>query len=203
MASIINSPADVVNLALVRIGSKWLIGNIYDGSEPAQLAIAIYGQTRDEMLRKLTPGFAQRELPLALLKQAPDGGYVANPWTTAFPQLPWTYEYAYPADMLILGSLRTTPLFIPNFDPQPNNWSIANDSALETPAKVILTDVSGAVATYTAQVTNPQVWEPDFIEAFAAELGRRLAPALVGLEQAKAEVADGQSEMMLDKSAQG
>lgn len=203
MASIINSPADVVNLALVRIGSKWLIGNIYDGSEPAQLAIAIYGQTRDEMLRKLTPGFAQRELPLALLKQAPDGGYVANPWSTQYPQLPWTFQYAYPDDCLILGSIRSTPLFIPNYDPQPNTFAIANDSSVTPQVKVVLTDVAGAVGTYTAQVTDPTLWESDFIEAFAAELGRRLAPALVGLEQAKAEVADGQSEMAADRASQG
>lgn len=203
MASVIDSPADLVNLALVRIGYKWLIGNIYDGSEPAQLALAVYGQTRDELLRKLTPGFAQREIALTLLKQAPDGGYVANPWSTDFPQLPWTYEYAYNPDMIVVGSVRATPLFIPNFDPQPNNFAIANDNALDVPAKVILCDVPGAVATYTAQVTNPQLWEPQFIETLADELAKNLAPALAGMDAAKLAMAREPSEAAADKMMQG
>lgn len=202
MASIVNSPADIVNLALVRIGVKWLIGSIYDGSEPAQLAIAIYSQTRDEMLRKIQPGFAQREVALALLKSAPTDGYL-NGWTTDFPQLPWQFEYAYPDDMLALGSVRPTPIFIPNYDPQPNSTAIANDNSLTPPAKVILTDVAGAIATYTAQVTDPTLWEASFIEALAAELARRLAPALAGMDAAKMEAQDGQIESGADKSMQG
>lgn len=202
MAGTISDPADVINLALVRIGVKWLIGHIYDGSEPAQLALAIYGQTRDELLRKLTPGFAQREVSLTVLKSAPAEGYL-NGWTTEFPQLPWAFQYAYPGDALIVGSIRATPIFIPNYDPQPNSFAIANDNSLDTPAKVILTDVPGAIATYTAQVTDPLIWEANFIEALAAELARRLAPALVGMEPAKMEAQDGQVESGADKSIQG
>jgi hypothetical protein len=72
-----------------------------------------------------------------------------------------------------------------DFDPQPIVHTIANDNALDPPQKVILCNAPNGILTHTGQVTGPTTWEADFVEAFAASLGRRLAPALVGMEAAK------------------
>lgn len=193
MAGSIRTPEDVINIALVDIGYKRLIGSVYDGSEASNLALNIYSETRDEMLRAEDWGFAERDLGLTLLKTAPVGGYFPpTTWSNAYPILPWIYEYAYPADMLKLRSLRPSPFFLFDFDPKPVTWRIANDSALAQ--KVILTNLAGAIAVYTGQVTNPQLWEPGFIEALSDTLGKRLAPALADLNAEKMEAAEEEVE---------
>ena len=76
MTTSVNSPADVVNLSLGRIGYKLRVGSLYDGSPASKAALDIYGQTRDEQLRLADWGFAQGEVQLTLQKVAPVGGYV-------------------------------------------------------------------------------------------------------------------------------
>lgn len=191
MVASVQSPADVVNVALVRIGFKQRIGNLYDGSEASVQALDVYAQTRDEVLRQFDWGFAERNVGLTLLKQAPPGGYTPPTyWSPIYPPLPWMFEYAYPADCLKVRAVKPTPIFIPEFDPQPYVFSVDNDSSLAPPAKVILCNVPLAILAYTGQVTDPTNWEPDFVETLSAALGRRLAAVLVGLENAKAEVPD-------------
>lgn len=188
MSISVHSPEDIVNIALADIGYKMRITNMFDGSLAANLALNIYSETRDEVLRSQDWGFAERDIHLALLKTAPVGGYIPpTVWTTAYPILPWIYEYAYPPDMLKLRSLRPSPFFLFDFDPKPVTWRIADDSDLAQ--KVILTNLSGAIAVCTGQITDPQLWEPGFIEALTDTLGKRLAPALATLDVAKMETA--------------
>lgn len=198
MALVLRNPADVVNAALDRIGYKKNVGSLYDGSEQAAAALAIYGQTRDDMLRNFDWGFAERDLQLTLLKTAPVLGYsAARPWDSATdPIPPWIYEYEYPDkpggtpnDMLKLRSLRAVTV-IPEYDPQAIVWRIANDNSYTPARKVILTNLENAIAVYTAQVTDPTQWEPGFTEALITQLGRRLGPVLVGLDAAKLEAQD-------------
>lgn len=190
MALVLTSPSDYVNAALGRIGYQKRIGNIYEGSRAAAASLDIYGQTRDELLRKFEWGFAERNLTLTLLKTAPVGGYGTTAWSTTYPILPWIYEYGYPDDCLKIRSLRTTPAIIPQYDPSAVPFRIANDNAYSPAKKVILTNLESAIAVYTGQVTDMTTWEPDFAEALIAELGRRLAPALSSLEAEKAEAQD-------------
>lgn len=204
MPASVTSPADVVNLALQRIGYKGRVGNLYDGSTAANDALDIYGQTRDELLRQDGWGFNQRDQALTLLKQAPASYIPPTAWDPAqYPPPPWLFEYLYPPDCLKVRAVRSIPLFIPNFDPQPNLWSIANDNAYAPPKKVILCNVAFAVLIYSGQVLDPASWEADFVEAFAAALGRRLAPALVSMEMAKLMVADEQASKTLAEMEQG
>lgn len=200
----ITSPADAVNLALRRIGYKGRVGNLFEGSAAAKDALDIYAQTRDELLRKGDWGFAERNLNMALLKSAPVGGYIPpNVWTPAFPPLPWRFEYAYPGDCLDVRAIKAEALFVIDFDPQPVTFTIANDNTFAPPQKVILCNVPNAILTYTGQVTDPTTWEADFVEAFSAALGRRLAPALVGMEAAKLIVSDEQASSSVAQSVQG
>lgn len=204
MPSSIQSPEDVVNLALARIGFKGRIGSIFEGSAAAKKALDIYAQTRDELLRQFDWGFAERNLDLTLLKTAPAGGYIPPiTWNSTYPPLPWFFEYAYPLDCLKVRAVKATPIFIPEFDPQPNVFSVENDNALTPSAKVILCNIPGAVLTYTGQITDPTAWEADFAEALAASLGRRLAPTLANADIAKAEASDEISSTAEAESEQG
>lgn len=206
MANVLNSPADVVNAALVRIGYALFIGNLYDGSKAAQKALSIYGQTRDDLLRGNDWGFAQREVSLTILKTAPAGGYIPGitTWDPAsYPQLGFRFEYAWPDDCLKVRALRPTPLFLPNFDPSPNVFSIANDNTYTPGQRVILTDLENAVAVYTGQITNPLVMPPDFIESLIETLGERLATGLTSDTLAQQEAAESRNTTQLATMEQG
>jgi hypothetical protein len=199
----VQSPEDLVNLTLSRIGYALRIGSIYEGSKAAKLALTCYSQTRDEVLRSQDWGFAGRDVVLTLQKQAPPGGYGGTPWTSAYPMLPWLFQYNYPNDALKIRAVKNTPVFIPDFDPQYNTFGMENDNTYNPPQRVILCNVPNAICLYTGQITNPIDWEPDFIEAFAAALGRRLAPVLMGLEATKLAAADEQQEAAQGMMQQG
>lgn len=203
MTASIQTPADLVNLALQRIGYAGRIANLYDGSKAAQDALDVYAQTRDEMLRGRDWPFASRTDALTLLKTAPAGGYGVSGWTSAYPAIPWLFEYAYPDDALEIRLLKAVPLFVPNFDPQPNNFSIANDKAFSPPRRVVLSNIASAVAIYTARVTDPSSWPVDFVEAFAASLGKTLAPALANPEMTKLAAVEEQSSTAQAETQQG
>jgi len=204
MTSSVTSPADVINVALRRIGYKLRVGNLYEGSFAAKQALDIYAQTRDEILRQDDWGFAERNINMTLLKQAPVNGYIPPvTWTPVYPALPWLFEYVYPDDCLKVRAVKSVPLFIPNFDPQPNVFSVENDNALAPPAKVVLCNVPNPVMVYTGQITDPSTWEADFVEALCAALGRRLAPVLVGLDVAKMEASDEGASTAMAEAEEG
>lgn len=191
MATVITSPADIVNIALAGIGRKERIGSIMDGSAAAKAALDIYSQTRDEMMRTVDYGFCESNVNLALLKTARmDGYFPPNQWDgTQNPPVPWLFSYTYPADCLKVRSIKPQPLFVMNYLPQPVVFRIENDNYYTPSRKVILCNIESAQAVITRQVTDPTVWEPDFVEAFAAELGRRLAPSLATFDAAKFDAA--------------
>lgn len=200
----IQSPADVVNLALRRIGYKLRVGNLYDGSKASGIALDIYAQTRDQLLRQNDWGFAERNVQPTLLKQAPPAYVPMTPWDPATcPPIPYLFEYAYPDDCLKVRALKPVPVLVPSFDPQPNVYSIANDNAYTPARKVILCYVPQAMLVYTGQVTDPATWESDFLETLAASLGRRLAPSLVNMDVAKLEAADEAASMRVAEMEQG
>jgi hypothetical protein len=198
MAASLNSPSDIVNAALVRIGWKQRVGSLYDGSIASRHALDVYGQTRDELLRMVNPDFAQRNAALTLLKSAPaDGGYIpgVTPWDpTIYPPVNWLFEYTYPADCLKVRCVKVPPLLWPNADPEDNPFSIDNDSYYNPPQRVILCNVRNALLVYTGRVTDPTSFDVSFLEAFIAELGVRLAPALTGLDTTKLAGAEAQAE---------
>jgi hypothetical protein len=204
MTSTITSPEDIVNLSLSRIGFKGRIGSLYEGSFAAKKALDVYGQTRDEIIHNGQYEFAERIIAGTLVKQAPMGGYITNPWNPATnPDLPWLYSYAYPTDAIKIRSIRATPLFVPAFDPQHNIFSLGNDTGGSTPQRIILCNVPNALITYAGRVTDVTQWSPDFTEALAAALGRRLAPSLIGLEAAKLALSDEQMEIQISDQNEG
>lgn len=205
MATSLSSATDVVNASLTRIGWKRPIGNLHDGSDAAQMALQIYGQTRDALLRDGSWGFAQREIILTAIKTAP-ASYVpgVTPWDPSlYPQIGARFEYAYPTDALKIRSVRPVPIFVPNYDPRPWSFSIANDNYYTPARRVILTNLENAIAVYTGRVADPTSWQVDFTEALVEALGERLAPALTTLDMAKAEAAESRGDKAMAQMEQG
>lgn len=205
MSLVLTSPEDVINDALVRIGRKQRIGSIQEGSESAKVALDIYGQTRDEMLRDGDWGFVERNITIAATKQAPTGGYATQDWDPSTnPPIPWWFQYTYPSDCLKVRSIKVQPIFLPNFDPQPIAFKIANDNGYSPARKVILCNVGpSALMVYAAQIIDPSTWEASFTEALCAALARRLAPALANLQTEQAEATDEQVEAAAANMTQG
>ena len=203
MATVIVSPADVVNLALAGIGRRDRIGSIYEGSAGAKAALDLYSQTRDEMLRSVDYGFAERNVNMELLKSANAGGYFPpNQWNgTVNPPPGYLFSYAYPDDCLKVRAIKSQPLFTLDYDPQPVVFKIENDNYFTPSRKVILCNIESAQMVYTAQITDPTRWEADFVAAFAAELGRRLAPTLANMDAAKfAAAVAGQATAVAERT---
>lgn len=169
MAASVNSPADVVNLALAGIGFKKRVGQLYEGSEAAKIALTVYSQTRDAVLRSSDWGFAER--------------FVASSATGGAAPPPWTQELQYPQDCLRVRDLFTPAYLADINNPLPVLWTIGNDGGLAS--RVIWTRVVAATICYTGQVTNPALWDPLFVSLFAVELGKQLASSLVNMEAIK------------------
>ncbi len=176
MSTVITSVEDVCNLALSILGYPQRIGDIYEGSKPSKLALDLYGQTRDEVLRSSYWGFARRETMLALVKGAPPPG---QPWNaTEYAQVPWQFEYEYPTDCIRLLYVMPSIVNFPVYDPQPQLFEVGNDPNINPPMKVIFTNLSQPVAVYTGQVTDMSLWEPLFTSTLASALAGKFAAAL-------------------------
>src|SRR5690348_7053651 len=196
MAAVFTSPETVCNAALVRIGwSGGFVENMYDGTRQANACLAIYGQTRDSILRTFEWGFAEVNTPLTLLKTAPVFGYslpsTTSSWTSSYPMLPWLYEYQYPSNCVKIRSLRPQNPVLYVFDPAPNTFRIADDTTITTSnKKVILTNLANAYAVYTGQVTDPTLWDDGFTDTMVAALASQLGTLLTGPQQKVVEMQD-------------
>ncbi len=178
------SVENLVNMAASAIGYPKQIGDIYEGSPLAKVALAVYGQTRDELMEFGDWPFAQREVAAAAV-------------AGQTPPSPWANEYQYPSDCLRLLYVRPGPLTggTRNNDPQPVLFQIWNDNRPATPVQAILSDQSSAILMYVGRVTDPGTWTPAFIKAFVAALAEKFAfsPLLqkdIQLASARAQMAE-------------
>jgi hypothetical protein len=201
MVASLQSPADIVNATLTRLGYKDRVGSLYEGSKASKKALDIYAQTRDQLLREGEWPFARGDVNGSLIKSAPAGGYFATAWNpSTYPPLPWLFEYTYVSDAIEIRAVRPSEILVPNFAPRPHLFAIANDGG----QRVILSNVANAVITYVRQVTDPTQMPPDFIEAFCAALARRLAIVLTqSADAVKIEAQDEQFETAVAGKQQG
>ena len=188
MTTSITTPEGIINLSLGRIKYPYRIGSIFEGSKASKAALDIYGQTRDDLFRTADWPFARRDAQLALINEAPVGGYVPpTTWNpTDYPPLPWRFQYTYPSDSLRVRSVRPVDVFLVNYDPREHRFTVTNDDSVSPAQKTLLTNVGPiVVATYSGRLTDPTTFDADFTEAFAEALARRLAPLLSDMEAAK------------------
>lgn len=192
----LTSPADVANVAFVRMGLKMRVGSLFDGSDHASAMLDVYGQTRDDMLRENDYDFAMASVVLTLLKTVAAPDYVVpHQWNPAtMPPLGWAFEYQWPSDALKIRSIQPVPVFV--FDPDPQNYAFSeyNDNLYSPAQRVLLTDAQNAVAFYTRRVTDPTTWDVAFTDALAARLAALLGPALVGPDSNRTTLPQAQGE---------
>jgi hypothetical protein len=193
------SEVSICNRALAAISSRSTISSLTESSEAARQCNLIYADTRDEVLQMASWNFAQRTALLALLKSAPgtpsNASSTATQWSADFPAPPWLYEYAYPDQCLqmrtIIQQLPNTYIGVP-FTSNPSAgvypyiigpgafFESATDLIDGTPTNVLLTNQYLAIGRYTAQITNPLLFGPQFVEALVQALAAKLAMALTG-----------------------
>lgn len=160
----VQSAADVVNLALVKIGHPNRVGSLYDGSKAAKAALSIYAQTRDEVLRQKDWPFASRTVALTASGQSPVAGF--------------TNIYVWPSDCIRLKGIQPATVPSADYDPQPILFAVYNDQRTSPPTKSILTTISSAWAVYVGQITDMTTWEPLFVAAVVDRLAEKLLPLL-------------------------
>lgn len=178
-----SSVEQIINHALDRAGYPEYIGNIYEGTKQARVALDIYGQTRDQLLRQTDWGFAEKIAAAALSGSAAPA--------------PWSVEYTYPADCLRLRNVFNAVYLADKNNPLPVLYTVANAGSA---GKVILCNAAAATLVYTLQVVDPTKWEPLFVENLVLALAERLAPALALLEAGKAVI---EAEKTIVPLAQG
>src|ERR1700722_8040353 len=103
------SAADLCNRALDAIGVNGWIGDIEEGTEPAQAMLRVYGHFLRQLLRKCHWNFARRQAPLNLLQDATGQTTqyqtqnnlpgTVGPGPVGMP--PWIYEYSWPIDAVL------------------------------------------------------------------------------------------------------
>lgn len=201
------SEIDVANRALQAIGTRTTIAGLNENSPEARQCSMSIDALREEILRMAPWNCATNFNTLALICAAP--GTPENPtaggtqWSKGTPPPPWAYEYAYPVDCLrplwivpqfTTGSAQGVPITTAITGGAPQFWNgppvrfkVAIDQILEgvpnqlgTDQRVILTNQGGAILSYIKKVTNPDVMDPQFLQAWVAGLAGRLAFALTG-----------------------
>jgi hypothetical protein len=187
----------LVNMALAEIGAQASVSSINpsDGSAEGNVASLFYQPKIDDLHRSAHWNFARFQAPLTLLKAAQ--GTPENPTgtTTLIPPQPWTYSYAYPSDCLkaryVLPTLSVSGYGGVPFTTADNNatpvygqniavrFAVAVDTdALGNKVRVIMTNISQAQLVYTCRITDPNLWDPSFIQAATSYLGAWFVNAL-------------------------
>lgn len=178
---------DICNRALAEVGARSTITSLSDPSPEAVNCAIQYTTLRQQLLRAAPWGFGRKTAPLSLL-----GSLTDVPPAAPYP---WMYKYAYPADCLKVryilwmppeatnpAPLVGEPLFAsPWMMPSRNNrFLVANDDTVGPQRRVILSNVQNALAVYTLDVTNPDLWDPLFDNALVMLLANKLIIPLSG-----------------------
>lgn len=160
----------ICNEALDLVGYKRHIGSVWEGTVAATIALNVWGSTRDSLLEAMSPEWAIKDSVLTLLKSAPADQYQSIAWTSAYPPLPWLYEYEYPTDCLRPLQIKARQLSLPVWRPRPVVFRLANDAA--TGARVLVANEPAAILTYTSVVKDPNIWTDTFITAMVQALAQ-------------------------------
>jgi hypothetical protein len=203
------SEVDVANRALALVGTRSQIASLDENSNEARSVKLVFHAQRDELLRMAPWNCATNFTPLALLAAAPgtpeNPTAGADVWMKGVPPPPWSYEYAYPNDCL--RPIYVVPQFTTGFtsgvpittavtggapafwNGPPVRFKVGIDqinivtgkpSTDGVDQRVILTNQEQAILAYIKRVTNPDVWDDLFTNAFVNTLASRLVISLTG-----------------------
>lgn len=157
--------ARICNLALVAIGHSQLIDALDDDSPEAEVANAVYAQSRDAILERVPWKFATLRATLADLGATAvrDG---------------WAYAYSLPSDCIAPRALTVAGTPAPGPEDRipfelEADASSASRGAVD--GMVLLTDLDEAELVYTARVETPALFSPLFIDCLKWSLAAQFA----------------------------
>lgn len=150
------SQIDICNLALTHISKKKISSLDETESEEARRLQVIWHPTRLSVLREYPWNFAMRIEELSKL---------ANESTYG-----WLFAYQYPSDCV-----RALKLMGPGIKNQ-QPYRVLQTS--QGNSKMIASNIDGAHLEYTANVLDPMLFDPLFVEALAYKLAATLAVVL-------------------------
>lgn len=156
------SEVQICNLALARIGQSVLISSMDEASPAASVCNLFYSTCRDRILEAYPWRFATKYVTLQDIGTPPTN---------------WAYRYRYPNDCLsarCIVSPGARNLTIENRIP----YAITEDSAGN--GRAICCDISPAELEYTAQITMPSIFSPEFSNALAWLLASDICLPLTG-----------------------
>lgn len=209
------SVASICNQALVSAGARSQINSIDDNTVTARTCKLFYDDTRDELLREAQWGFADKFVTLGLVAYLPgapgypsDTGSNANQvWLPTYPAPGWLFQYAYPDDcvkanfVIPQGSWGAWLAQAQQVGPWQAFQSLAVPFKLSSSngKTVINTNAQQAIASYTERVTNPALYPPDFVTAFAGRLAFKLVIPLSG-DKVLAGLANSKADDLVQKA---
>jgi hypothetical protein len=184
------------NQALDLVGYTRHIGNIYEGTKAARIALDIWSETRDALLQTMRPDWARQDIRLTLNKSAPAivngmADYTGVTWTDgAHPALPWLYEYAYPTNCIEPLQIKGEIRFLPRWRPRANTFRVRSLGG----SMVILSNQAAAILVCVAKVTDPNLWHEEFIEAMIQILARKFEAELAPQRRAARQQQEQQQQ---------
>ncbi len=176
------SATDICNRALAEIGSRTVINDMTTESSPAAVNCNLFYTPMRQMLLRGAPwAFTARTVILTELGTLAEG-------TAPYP---WLAKYAYPSDCLKMRYILPPPVFPPSGDapdvstdlllpwcPPSRQWRYK--LAFENGAKVLVANLLNIYGVYTADVVNPDLWDPLFANAMVMGLASKLIMPLTG-----------------------
>lgn len=144
------SQVEICNLALAKLGQQPFITSISEASKAANLLNVFYNPVRDSLIREYLWKFARKRVQLTPLTEEPafDGGNY----------------FQIPTDCLRVVSPGD------NYRQQYGRWFVEGDK--------ILADTTTLNLVYLQRVTDPNLFDPIFVQSFAAKLAYELSMPL-------------------------
>ena len=200
------APVDIANRALAEIGAQAIITDLTEDSNPAAYCRMNYEPLRQQLLRAAPWAFARKTVELTqlgLITDTPSGSIY-----------PFYAKYLYPPDCLKLRYI-LPPLSLPaasSVSPAPDvsngplwpayawcgpsrawRFLVSYEASADIPQRrVILSNVPNALAVYTVDVTDPDMFDPLFENALVMLLADKLVIPLsgnVGMKQSFTQLA--------------
>jgi hypothetical protein len=156
------SEVQICNLALARIGQSVLISSMDEASPAASMCNLFYSTCRDRILESYPWRFATKYVELQDI-----GGPPSN----------WAYRYRYPNDCLAARSIVCPGMRNQTIENRIT-FSITEDSAGN--GRAICCDISPVELEYTAKITMPSLFSPEFSNALAWLLASDICLPLTG-----------------------
>lgn len=219
------SQVSIVNQALQDIGARATISSMTENSNEARVANRTYNSTLKQLLRAAHWSFAKKTDLLTLSKAAPgtpentaSGGTTWDP--TLYPPPPWLYSYIYPIDCIAIRAVLTQPqngtsMSVPIFSTAGMYYPLADSVAARfqvqtdtnsggSRLKVVCTNVTQAIATYTYYVEDIDLWDAIFYNAMVTALAGSMAIPLSGSVQlARAKLSEANETILAARVADG